>query len=161
MASYDFSSLCALVVDDYRFMRMLLSEVLREFGFREVLSADDGSTAVDLLRTNAVDVVFLDWNMPKLDGIAFTEGVRSGAYGNDPYLPILMVSGFTEKSRVHKALDAGVHSYVLKPITPSSLGARLSQLIERPPHFIKTESYFGPYRRTRMPARDDPWENSG
>ena len=91
--------------------------------------------------------------MPNLDGVAFTQGVRKGEYGNDPYLPILMVSGYTEENRVIKALDAGVHSYVLKPITPESLAERLSQVIEHPPRFVKTEDYFGPYRSTRIPGR--------
>jgi CheY-like chemotaxis protein len=157
MAGYDFSDLSALVVDDYRYMRNLMAEMLREFGFRQVLTADDGVAAVELLRKNAVDVVFLDWNMPNLDGIAFTEGVRSGAYGNDPYLPILMVSGYTAENRVVKALDAGVHAYVLKPITPRSIAERLTQLIERPPRFVKTDEYFGPYRHSRVPAGEADW----
>lgn len=155
MAGYDFSKLCALVVDDYDFMRSLLVQVLNEFGFRQVLAASDGAAAVDLLQRNEVDVVFLDWNMPNLNGLAFTRGVRDGTYGNDPYLPIFMVSGYTEEHRVRKALDAGVHTYVLKPVTPQSIGLRLTQIIESPPRFIKTDSYFGPYRPTPRPAADD------
>ena len=157
MTGYDFSSLTVLVVDDYKYMRTLLSEVLRVFGFRQVLSASDGQEAAELLRRNSVDVVFIDWNMPNLDGLAFTRGVRNGTYGNDPYLPIFMVSGYTEEHRVRKALDAGVHTYVLKPVTPQSIGLRLTQIIESPPRFIKTDSYFGPYRATQRPAADDDW----
>lgn len=153
MAGYDFSDLDALVDDDYLYMRTLVSEVLRTFGFRQVHTASDGLDAANILRQHSVDVVFIDWNMPNLDGVAFTQGVRKGEYGNDPYLPILMVSGYTEENRVIKALDAGVHSYVLKPITPESLAERLSQVIEHPPRFVKTEDYFGPYRSTRIPGR--------
>ena len=157
MAGYDFSELTVLVVDDYKYMRTLLSEVMSAFGFREVLSASDGQEAAELLRQQAVDVVFIDWNMPNLDGIAFTQGVRNGAYGKDPYLPIVMVSGYTEEGRIVEALNAGVHSYVLKPVTPEALGIRLSQIIEKPPRFIKTDSYFGPYRATHRPPTAEDW----
>jgi CheY-like chemotaxis protein len=157
MAGYDFSRLNALVVDDYRFMRNLLAAMLQQFGFREVLTADDGATAADLLVKNAIDVAFVDWYMPNVDGIAFTEGVRRGTYGRNPYLPIVMISGHTEQSRVLRAMAAGVHSYVVKPVTPKSLGTRLSQLIEMPPRFIKTDDYFGPYRRPSRAFDGDLW----
>jgi two-component system chemotaxis response regulator CheY len=157
MAGYDFTRLNALVVDDYRYMRTLLAEMLREFGFHQVLTADDGIAATAILRASAIDVVFIDWHMPNLDGVAFTQGVRRGEYGNDPYLPILMVSGRTEQSSVRRALDAGVHSYVLKPITPQSLAERLSQLIENPPRFVKTDDYFGPYRQPLTQQASTDW----
>lgn len=152
MSSYDFSQLRALVVDDHHFMRTLISEVLNEFGFQKVLTASDGVTAVELLRGNAIDVVFIDWKMPNLDGVAFTQGVRRGDFGNDPYLPIVMVSGYTEQSRIVDALDAGVHTYLLKPVTPNTIAERLTQVIENPPRFVKTDDYFGPYRRPRASA---------
>lgn len=155
MKRYNFSQVNALVVDDYRFMRTLLKEVLGEIGFHEVHTAGDGDAATEILKQHPIDVVFLDWRMPKLDGIAFTQGVRSGEYGTDPYLPIIMVSGVTEAKQVQTALDAGVHSYVLKPVTPASLCQRLSQLIESPPQFVKTDSYFGPYRRNMLPPGKD------
>jgi two-component system chemotaxis response regulator CheY len=123
-----------------------------------VLTADDGAIAADMLRKNPIDVVFLDWNMPNISGIEFTQGVRNGTYGNDPYLPVLMVTGHTGEKRILRALDAGVHAYVLKPITPQSLAERLTQVIENPPRFIKTDSYFGPYRTPRPAARAaDAW----
>ena len=83
--------------------------------------------------------------------------MRNGTYGNDPYLPIFMVSGYTEEHRVRKALDAGVHTYVLKPVTPQSIGLRLTQIIESPPRFIKTDSYFGPYSAMQRPVTDNDW----
>ena len=155
MAGYDFSELNALVVDDFRYMRTLLSEVLGGFGFQRILTADDGTTAADVLSKNPIDVVFIDWNMPNLTGVEFTKGVRNGTIGKDPYLPILMVSGYTEERHIIAALDAGVNTYVLKPVTPQSLAERLTQLIEYPPRFIKTEDYFGPYRSSRLPAAAD------
>lgn len=146
MANYDFSHISILVVDDYRYMRKLIADVLGAFGFKNIHLANDGAMAAEILRKNRIDVVFIDWNMPNITGVEFTQGVRNGTYGNDPYLPILMVSGYTDENRIIKALEAGVHTYVLKPVTPESLAERLTQIIEHPPRFIQTDDYFGPYR---------------
>ena len=99
------------------------------------------------LREQKPDFVLTDLSMKPVDGIEFTRKVRLGRDSPNPYLPIIMVTGHTERARVEAARDAGVTEFLAKPITTQSLLTRLIEVVERPRPFIRCESYFGPDRR--------------
>lgn len=145
MAALD--SLHILLVDDNQHMRAITSAILKSAGIRKVSETADGAAALDVLREHPVDIVVVDFNMFPLDGVDFTRLVRNSPDSANPYLPIIMMTGHSEKSRVTEARDAGVTEFVVKPITAKAILERIQAAIYNPRPFVKTETYFGPCRR--------------
>jgi DNA-binding response OmpR family regulator len=91
--------------------------------------------------------VITDWIMEPLDGIDFTQMVRSASDSPNPFVPIVMLTSNTSRDRVQEARDVGVTEFLAKPLTAKSLYNRLVMIIENPRQFIRTAIYFGPDRR--------------
>ncbi|MBA3050990.1 MAG: response regulator [Alphaproteobacteria bacterium] len=140
-------ALQVLLVDDNQHMRAITSAVLQSAGVRKVREAADGAAGLEILREQAIDLAIVDFNMFPLDGVEFTRLVRNSPDTANPYLPIIMMTGHSEKSRVYEARDAGVTEFVVKPITAKAILDRIQAVIFRPRPFVKTEGYFGPDRR--------------
>lgn len=106
-----------LIVDDSELMRTIVEQVIKEnlkeagekIGF---FHAANGSDAMEIFRDKKIDLIFLDWNMPVLDGVEFVREIRSG--GNK--VPIVMITSVTDSERILQAAAAGVNSYIEKPI---------------------------------------------
>jgi CheY-like chemotaxis protein len=151
MTSYaDMSRLAALVVDDNQHMRAILLTLLRALGIKNLAEASDGADALSLLQSRPFDFLLADINMQPIDGIEFTQMVRRSADSIAPMIPIIMVTGHTERSKVTAARDAGVTEFVAKPVTAQALYLRVQEVIERPRPFVRTASFFGPDRRRRV-----------
>jgi CheY-like chemotaxis protein len=140
-------SLKVLLVDDNQHMRAITSAILQSAGMKRVLEAPDGAAALEMLRDHDVDLAIVDFNMFPLDGVEFTRLVRNSPDSASPYLPIIMMTGHSEKHRVMEARDAGVTEFVVKPITAKAILDRIGAVILKPRPFVKTEGYFGPCRR--------------
>ena len=160
-------SLNILLVDDNQHMRAITSAILQSAGIRKIREVPDGAAALDALRDHAVDLAIVDFNMMPLDGVEFTRMVRNSPDSANPYLPIIMMTGHSEKHRVVEARDAGVTEFVVKPITAKAVFDRIQAVIVRPRPFIKASSYFGPDRRRQTTGRhpgpfrrkDDPQDS--
>ncbi|MBX3477795.1 MAG: response regulator [Brevundimonas sp.] len=139
-----------LLVDDNQHMRAITSAILQSAGVRRLKEAPDGAAALEALRNHPVDLAIVDFNMYPLDGVEFTRLVRNSPDSANPYLPIIMMTGHSEKSRVTEARDAGVTEFVVKPITAKAILERMQAVILRPRAFVKAETYFGPDRRRRV-----------
>lgn len=114
----------ALVVDDSRALRMIVSRILREVGY-QTEEAGNGRLALDLLNANPgkFDVALVDWNMPEMNGLELVKNIRS-----DPRhasLVIVMVTTETETEHMLAALSAGANEYVMKPFTRDILIEKL------------------------------------
>ena len=144
-------SLNILLVDDNQHMRAITSAILQSAGIRNIREVSDGAMALDSVRDHPVDLAIVDFNMFPLDGVQFTRLVRNSADSPNPYLPIIMMTGHSEKHRVYEARDAGVTEFVVKPITAKAVFDRIQAVIMRPRPFVKTDDYFGPDRR-RTPS---------
>jgi two-component system chemotaxis response regulator CheY len=147
-----------LIADDNIHMRTLLRSVLQAVGVRQVLEAADGGQAFAAMREFKPDFILSDLTMEPVDGIELTRMVRTRKDSPNPFVPIIMVTGHTERSRVEAARDAGVTEFIAKPITPQSLTARMTTILERPRPFVRSDGYIGPDRRRRG-AEDfnGPW----
>jgi two-component system, chemotaxis family, chemotaxis protein CheY len=141
-----------LLVDDNQHMRAITSAILQSAGVRNIREVADGSTALEALRQHPVDLAIVDFNMAPMDGVEFTRLVRNSPDSPNPYLPIIMMTGHSEKNRVMEARDVGVTEFVVKPITAKAIFDRIQAVIIRPRPFIKARSYFGPDRRRSTPA---------
>lgn len=141
--------LTILIAEDNKPMRGLVRDILEALGVGTILEAADGESALKQLATHAVDIVILDWNMEPMDGMALTRRIRLGPDSPDQFVPIIMLSGHTERARVIAARDAGVTEFMAKPVSVKALCARINAIIDAPRPFIRTGGYFGPDRRRR------------
>ena len=115
-----------LVVDDFATMRRIIKNVLKQIGFTSIIEADDGSTALAVLKKEKVDLIVSDWNMPKMTGLDLLKAVRSDESMKD--MPFLMVTAEAQKDNVIQAVQAGVSNYVVKPFTAEALKEKLEKV---------------------------------
>jgi PleD family two-component response regulator len=138
-----------LVVDDNAFMRSLVRQLLKALGAREIFEASDGQEGYEVARQVKPDIALVDWVMEPEDGIQFVKNVRSAEDSPNRLMPIIMVSGYSEESRVLAARDAGANEFVVKPLSATSLFTRIQWVVENPRRFVTTDTYFGPDRRRK------------
>ncbi len=144
---YDLRAANFLVIDDNPHMRLLVRQLLYAFGVRNIKEADDGAHALKILKVFHPDIVICDWYMSPLDGVEFTRFIRTSSDIYNPYLPIIMLTGYTELHLVEQARDAGIDEFLSKPISAHMLYDRILSIIEKRRPFIKTATYHGPDRR--------------
>jgi two-component system chemotaxis response regulator CheY len=117
----------ALVVDDFSTMRRIVRNILRDLQFKDVIEAENGAEALKLLRSNKVDLVVSDWNMPVMTGLELLKHVRADSKLNG--LPFLMVTAEAQKDNIVEAVRAQVSNYVVKPFTPVVLAEKIAKII--------------------------------
>jgi CheY-like chemotaxis protein len=145
----DFNKLRFLIADDNAYMRRIIRTLLHSFGCREVYEAEDGANALEITTHYAPDIIILDWVMPIFDGLEVTRMIRQPDSPN-PYVPIIMLTGHSEKHRVTVARDAGVTEFLAKPTSAKALYERILAVVASPRPFIRTPLYFGPDRRRNV-----------
>jgi CheY-like chemotaxis protein len=150
MPYYDLSKLSILVVDDSPFMTKLLRTILRGLGVGQVEQCLDSRCALDAIREHLPDLIFMDAEMPGLDGLALVRLIRQSDDSPNPYVPVIMVSGNTKKRDVIAARDAGATEFLAKPVSGKSVYARIATCIDSPRPFVRTATYNGPDRRRHI-----------
>lgn len=118
-----------LIVDDFSTMRRIIKGLLHELGYNNVEEADDGNTALPLLRSGNIDFLVTDWNMPGMSGLDLLKVVRA-----DPKLgklPVLMVTAEAKREQIVEAAQAGVNGYIVKPFTANTLKEKMDKIFER------------------------------
>ena len=145
--SYDFSAVSVLVVDDHDYMRRLLASVLKALSFGRVEVAEDARDALHHVRLHMPEIIITDYLMEPMDGIELVRKLRTDPDVPNPFVPVLMITGLAEPSRVAAARNAGVTEFLAKPFTVTALCNRLSYMVEQPRNFVRTATYFGPDRR--------------
>ena len=156
MRRYDFSNLQVLIVDDCRFMRQLLERLLDLLGIGKIHHAKDGHEAIKRLGEITPDIIICDWEMEPMNGPSLIRFLRQDKSSPAPYIPVIMLSGYTEASKVEKARDFGITEFLAKPVSAKTLYKRLVSIVERPRVFVRTEEFFGPCRRRlKLPPPED------
>ncbi|OEY67087.1 chemotaxis response regulator CheY [Marinobacter sp. X15-166B] len=118
-----------LIVDDFSTMRRIIKNLLRDLGFANTDEADDGTTALPMLKTGKYDFLVTDWNMPGMSGFDLLKAVRADENLNT--LPILMVTAEAKRDQIVAAAQAGVNGYVVKPFTAAVLKEKIEKIFER------------------------------
>lgn len=116
-----------LVVDDFSTMRRIVKNILLDLGFENILEAEDGTIAVNILNSEEVNLIVADWNMPKMTGLELLQYVRSNERFKD--IPFLMVTAESEKKSIIEAVKAKVNQYVIKPFTADTLSEKIAKII--------------------------------
>lgn len=118
-----------LIVDDFSTMRRIIKNLLRDLGFNNTHEADDGLTALPMLRNGGFDFVVTDWNMPGMQGIDLLKTIRADA--DLKHLPVLMVTAEAKREQIIEAAQAGVNGYIVKPFTAVTLKEKLDKIFVR------------------------------
>jgi two-component system chemotaxis response regulator CheY len=116
-----------LVVDDFSTMRRIVKNFLNDLGYKNVTEADDGKTALPILKQGNIDFLVTDWNMPGMPGLELLKAVRS-----DPQLaklPVLLVTAEAKREQIVEAAQAGVNGYVVKPFTAQTLKEKIEKIL--------------------------------
>jgi CheY-like chemotaxis protein len=136
-----------LVIDDEHYTRKVIRALLMSIGVKKIQEACDGHAGLDAICTAVPDIVLVDWEMPGLDGPGFVRTVRSPTTFPYPDVPLVMVTGHGERSRVIEAARLGINEYLLKPISSQALQARFLSIINHPRPMVQRGSYYGPEPR--------------
>jgi response regulator NasT len=115
-----------LIAEDEALIRLDLKEMLEEEGYVVVGEAADGEQAIDLCRKLEPDLVILDVKMPVLDGISAAERITEEAIA-----PVVMLTAFSQRELVERAVDAGAMAYLVKPFAKSDLLPAIEVAVSR------------------------------
>ena len=115
-----------LVVDDFSTMRRIIKGLLQDLGFANITEADDGLTALPLLKAGNFDLLITDWNMPGMQGVELLRQVRADERLKK--LPVLMLTAEAKREQIVEAAQAGVSGYVIKPFTAATLKEKIDKI---------------------------------
>ena len=118
-----------LIVYDFSTMRRIIKNLLRELGFNNTVEADDGNTALPVLKRGGIEFLVTDWNMPGMTGLDLLKAVR--AEPDLKTLPVLMVTAESKREQIIEAAQAGVNGYIVKPFTANTLKEKIEKIFER------------------------------
>src|SRR5476649_1133824 len=130
-------------------MRVLLAEILKAVGVRDIHEAGDGAAGLQMLRNHPIDIIMTDLSMQPLDGIDFVRLLRRSPDSPNQMCPVIMITGHSTMGRVLEARNAGVNEFLAKPLTARGVVERITQVVDNPRPYVKTAEYFGPDRRRR------------
>ena len=142
-----------LVVDDNHHMVNIVKTILRGFGVKEFYDARNPTEAFNVLRSSQIDLIVTDYAMEPIDGCQFVKLLRTADDSPNQFIPVIMLTAYSEKSRVEAARDSGVNEFCTKPVTAMELYRKVCAVINAPRAFVRTSVYFGPDRRRH--ASDD------
>ncbi len=123
------STMKILIVDDFSTMRRIIKNLMRDLGFNNTHEADDGNTALPMLKSGNFDFLITDWNMPGMQGIDLLRAVRADP--NLAALPVLLVTAEARRDQIVLAAEAGVNGYIIKPFTALTLKGKIEKIFER------------------------------
>jgi two-component system chemotaxis response regulator CheY len=118
-----------LVVDDFATMRKVIRNLLKQVGYENIVEAEDGVTALRTLKSQKIDLIISDWNMPNMTGLELLKAVRADE--EIKTTPFLMVTAEALQDNVITAVKAGVSNYIVKPFTAEVLNEKIKKIIEK------------------------------
>ena len=105
-----------LIVDDDFAVRNVLKDILSSDGYI-VVTVENGSQAYEQFRLYTFDIVLLDINMPKMNGVETVKAIRE----RNPHVPIIIISGYNDADTISEAIEGGADDFIRKPCTPEIL----------------------------------------
>ncbi len=130
-------------------MLSLTTSILSMFGFKNIHGAKTVEEGFKLFCQYKHDLVITDWLMEPHDGIELIRQIRKEPESPNPFVPIILMTGYSDQPRVESARDTGVTEFLMKPYSARDMYARIVQIIEKPRQFVDTGEFFGPDRRRR------------
>ncbi len=138
-----------LVVEDMLPMLALTKSILNIFGFNKIYTAPNAAEAYKLFQDEKPDLVITDWHMQPMTGLDLIRKIRKDPASHNPFVPIILMTGFSDRARVEIARDDGVTEFLVKPFSAKDIYSRIVQIVEKPRQFVNAGDFFGPDRRRR------------
>lgn len=134
MTGVNFKTLAVLIIDDEPFIRDLIGRVLRDQGVPKVYYAANGRVAFEIMMTltDRLDIVICDLEMPEMDGFGFVERLRKHDDSHLASLPVLILTGHSQKGNVEMAVKLGIHGFLTKPVSVKDLTTRIQKALTSP-----------------------------
>ncbi len=139
--------LTVLLIDDDRHLRGIIKAMLLSFPNITFLDESHAAYGWDAYCQHAPDLIIVDWEMPKVNGLQFIRRVRHSQTSPYPETPLILLTGHTTKNLISKALDAGVDQVLSKPVSADLLFKKMTAALSRQGPLIKTDSDLGRDRR--------------
>lgn len=159
MTTYNFERLSVLLVEDNRFVRNIVEDLLRHFRFGRVSSCGNGQEAINYLKamgstmapggSTPLDLVISDLVMSPINGLLLLRWLRSAKESPNRFVPFIMLSGAADREYVNAARDLGVTEFLAKPFSGERVYRHILEVIDYPRQFVTNNRYFGPDRRRR------------
>lgn len=153
--AYDFNKISVLIIESTQPMFEMTRSILKAFGINNIYHAFDSKQGFQKFCRSKPDIVIMDWLEEPFNALTLTKKIRSDGDSVDPYVPIILMSGYSSKKRVLSARDSGVTIFMAKPYSATVLYNRIKHLVERPRKFVKNDSFCGPDRRNERPLPYD------
>jgi two-component system chemotaxis response regulator CheY len=147
--SYDFAEVKILIVEDMQPMLHLSRTLLGLMGLKNIQGAKNAEDGFRMFCHANHDLIITDWLMEPYDGLDFIKMVRRDDRSPNKFVPVIMMTGYSDRQRVESARDMGVTEFLMKPFSAKDMYARIVQIIEKPRQFVDTGEFFGPDRRRR------------
>jgi two-component system chemotaxis response regulator CheY len=147
--TYNFRSLTVLVIENTQPMSDLTKDVLKSFGISSVLTTIGPDAGFEAFCRAKPDLVIIDWLEGPVTGVDLTKRMRLDPRSPNTFVPILLMTGFSQKTRVERARDSGITEFLVKPFTAKALYQKIEYMIEKPRLFVLNDAYFGPDRRRK------------
>jgi CheY-like chemotaxis protein len=146
------SSAKVLIVDHEYSTRRLLRSLLAAAGAANIHDVADGESGLEAIRQLAPDVILLDWDLPGMSGAEFTRRVRAPGHSSDPNVPIILLTGHSNRSCVIEAVRLGIHEFLLKPVSSSALLTRIGSALARQRPLAAYKTGVGSYNQAAEQA---------
>lgn len=125
-------SMKILIADDQASVRVILRNILIQLGFKNIIEANDGTTALGALRTQHVDFVITDWSMPKMNGLSLIKEIRGDK--ELKHIPVLMITAEALRPNIIAAIKAGANNYIVKPFYARTIAEKIQRIFDDVPN---------------------------
>lgn len=149
MSNFDFEQLKVLYVDPNERAHVVVRTILNAMGIKKYNSLFETAELFNELSRRPPDILITEYKLDDIDGLELIRRIRQDDKAPDHYLPIILLTGHTERRIVAGARDAGVHHVLAKPISIQQFYGAVSWLVTNPVPFIQSGEYYGPDRRRK------------
>jgi len=146
LPAYDLSKLVILIAEKHPAMKTIIREVLHKFGVRNIYEESTPEAAFESFCSINPDLVTIDWG-PEFDGVSLLDKIRQDPGSPNQAVPVIMITAYTEKSKVYEARDAGMTEFLAQPVSAKAIYKHIVSIIDHTREFIRTDDYIGPDRR--------------
>lgn len=146
----DGAGLKLLIIDDNPNFRRLLRAILSSFSTAEIVEADGGPSALQIMESFTPSLILVDWRMTPMSGAEFVSYIRTNPNSPNPVVPIIVVTGYAESGLAHQIRDVGANDFVVKPVSPRTVLGRILRVLQTPRPYVRAGDYVGPNRRRHI-----------
>ena len=149
MTNYNLKNIQILVIERNPLMLEAVALLLKGLGVCHVVTASTVDDGFAKFREQPLDLVISDWS-PTTDALKFLEMVRNDSSKTNPFIPILVLTAYSDRDQLQTAVAAGINDFISKPFAARDIYKRIQKMIEIPNFYVRSGVYFGPCRRHLM-----------